>query len=352
MYPLLLNLLALVLPAGAGSQPFDHVVIVSVDGLRSDALIAAPRETIPNFRRLMKGPHTLNARTDPTQTVTAPNHICMVTGRSVTGPAGHGWIVNEPLPGSLLRGKDHAYFAGIFDVAHDHGLHTAFFGGKIKFSLFDRTWDGEHGAPDTTGPDDGRDKLDAFFLSGAQNHITDAALKDLAGGFPRSLVFIHYPGPDGAGHRFGWNLTAGSPYMQSVAAVDKELGRVLDAIDSDPALKGRTALLLTADHGGGGPLLSHYNIHLWINYIIPFLVWAGEDGPAADLYRLNPGTRRDPGISNPATGAPGPPPIRNGEIGNLGLQLLGLPAIPGSTLGARHDLVLQAPASAATGRGN
>ena len=79
---------------------------------------------------------------------------------------------------------------------------------------------------------------------------------------------------------------------------------------------------------------------MWVDYIIPFVVWTG-DGHKAELYELNPQTRKDPSIWNPATGAEGLPPVRNGEAGNVVLQLLGLPAIPGSTLDGKQDLILR-----------
>ncbi len=58
------------------SQTVDHVIHISVDGLRPDALTTlGPTET-PNFYRLrMEGTFTDNARTAPDVTVTMANHV-------------------------------------------------------------------------------------------------------------------------------------------------------------------------------------------------------------------------------------------------------------------------------------
>jgi len=48
--------------------------------------------------------------------------------------------------------------------------------------------------------------------------------------------------------------------------------------------------VLTADHGGGAPFKSTTD-RMWVDYIIPFVVWSG-DGHKAELYALNPQTRK------------------------------------------------------------
>ncbi len=97
--------------------------------------------------------------------------------------------------------------------------------------------------------------------------------------------------------------------------------------------------MLTADHGGGAPFKSHDQTRMWVDYIIPFLVWTGDGGTARELYALNPRTRADPGLNQVTSDSKAPlPPIRNGDSGNLVLALLGLPAITGSTINAQQDL--------------
>jgi hypothetical protein len=219
------------------------------------------------------------------------------------------------------------------------------FAGKRKFSLYDASWNEATGAPDVTGEDDGRDKLDEYVFEKDTRKLIDAVLASLArDGEKRRLFFVHFAVTDLVGHEHGWDVTPRSRYMKSVAAVDAEIGRILDAIERSTTLRDRTAIVLTSDHGGGAPFKSHDRPDMWVDYIIPFVVWPGaSDGPH-DLYALNLATRADPGLAQPPSAFAGKPPVRNGDAGNLVLALLGLPAVPGSTIGAEQDLVVAAPA--------
>jgi hypothetical protein len=331
-----------ILAAAFAPSGFDRVVLISVDGLRSDALIAQPAESLPALARMLHGASTLNARTDPDFTVTLPNHTSMLTGRPVLGADGHGWILNDDPPeGATLATNKAAYVPGMFDVAHDRGARTAMLVGKSKFSLYASSWDADHGAPDAVGEDDGNRKIDAYAFTGKTSEIGDGILRELAIPGRKCLVFAHFAETDLVAHAYGWDVTPGSRYLKALASIDHEIGRVLDRVQSDETLRGRTAILLTADHGGGAPFKSHEQAHMWIDYVIPFLVWTGDGGTPRDLYDLNASTRKDPGLGQPhIVGATEKalPPIRNGDAGNLALGLLGFPAIPGSTLNAGQDL--------------
>ena len=320
-------------------RTYENALIISVDGLRADALLAVSAKALPAFARLRQGASTLNARTDPDWTITLPNHTAMLTGRFVEGPRGHHWTKNDDADeGETLSSNKQEYVAGIFDVAHDRGFETALFAGKSKFSIYDVSWDGEHGAPDTTDADDGRDKLDRYVYDLDTPKLVDGVIEGLTrDGKKRRLYFLHFAPTDLTGHAFGWDVSPGSRYMRAVQAIDVQIARILDAVEAS-ARADKTVVILTADHGGGAPLKSHDQKQMWVDYVIPFCVWTGPHGEARDLYELNAATRADPGIGQPARDFAGKPPIRNGDAGNLALSLLGLPAVPGSTIGAGQDL--------------
>ena len=59
------------------------------------------------------------------------------------------------------------------------------------------------------------------------------------------LMLVHFADPDDAGHASGWGSDA---YVKALAASDKCLGVLLDAIDASP-MKASTLIIVTSDHG-------------------------------------------------------------------------------------------------------
>ncbi|NOT31596.1 MAG: hypothetical protein HOP15_14210 [Planctomycetes bacterium] len=319
--------------------PVLHVILVSVDGLRPDAFDVLGPEQAPHFFRLRsEGASTANARTDPKLASTLPDHTSQLTSRPVFGSEGHGWILNTD-PGSpstihILKGE---YVPSVFDVVHDSGFSTALYASKDKFELLARSW-GRFGAEDPTGIDNGHNKLDAVLIEGDVNALVQTFLEDF-GASPVTCAFLHLREPDSTGHDSGWDLSPGSDYLEAVRAVDRAVGALMALVESSP-LRDSTVLIVTADHAGDLGTDGHIllpDVGLYESGIIPFYVWGVTVTPGADLYALNTTTRADPGRTIPPMSRP-LQPIRNGDAGNLALQLLGLPPIPGSTINARHDL--------------
>ena len=331
----------------AAIQPVSHVLHISVDGLGGlylGAYLSNSPAEFPNFARLAaEGASTCNARCDAYNSVTMPNHLCMLTGRPVLQPEGwdnttwHGYDYDGDNYSTIhdSGNPDVPYKASTFDVAHDHGLSTAFFGSKAKFVFFTRSYDADHGAPDLIG-DHGTAKMDYAKVSNSEtNPPTWYASEDLTVTLtnqmalaPWNYVFIHFSEPDYNGHFTleGWG---GPAYSNAVRHVDLQLGWLLAAIQANPALSNHTALVLSADHGGWGR--GHGNPFDPFEFHLPFFVWGPGVPPGSDPHGLM-ANRADPGDQWLTYSDPVVQPLRNGDTGNLALALLGLPPIPGSSL--------------------
>ena len=317
-----------VAPGGAAAE---HVVAISVDGLNPRALSMLTPAEIPGFTRLARdGASTLNARTVVERTQTLPNHTSMVTSRRVLGVHGTGVVFNED-PGTTVHDSAGEYVPSVFDVVHDRGRRTGLFATKTKFAFLDRSWNAVNGAPDETGADDGRDKVDVFRVS-TSTTATTRLLQQLRGETPPDFALLHLRDPDSAGHADGW---LSEPYLQAVRDADVQVLRVLRAVARDPELRADTVVIVTSDHGGIGT--SHSDTTLLADYRVAFFVWGTGVAAGADLYALNTDDRRNPQRRQPPYSAD-VPPIRNAEVGNLALALLGLPAIPTSRIGTDQGL--------------
>ncbi len=317
----------------------DRVILISIDGLRPDIIEQLGADNLPGFYRFQtEGVWTNNARTDFDYTRTLPNHSSMMTSRGVTGDSGHGQIMNDmPAPTATLHNNsaEYGYIASVFDVTHDHGLTTALFVSKDKFALFEQSYNTQNGAPDTLGADNGRDKIDTYYFASPDRTAT--AMVDEFTSFlqssPADFSFVHIVDTDSAGHGERWTTEG---YQAAVRRVDSYLQKIFSVIDENPVLQD-TAIILVADHGGTGT--RHEDSDNPLNYTIPFYAWGGGIAPGKNIYELNAESRADPGFDNPDY-TQTKQPIRNGDSGNLALSLLGLPAIPGSTINVRQDLNL------------
>jgi len=328
--------------------PFDchaaeHVIHISLDGLNATYLQQIINAgNAPNLKRLQKeGAWTSNARADHAHTNTLPNHTCMLTGRPVLSPKGmpqmacHGWTTNKApkLTGRLhdMRNPCIGYVASVFDVVHDAGLSTALYATKDKFILYDQSYDETNGRQNARG----RDKIDVYFFAddGPPRFSATMQARFLADMAARhfNYAFVHYRDTDSTGHALGWGSSA---WLYALRNLDRYVGEVIKLVETDAALAGKTAIILTTDHGGSG--FGHDDIVVPEHYTIPILVWGAGVG-RGDLYAMNRDTRVDPGKSRVDCDSASQP-IRNGDTGNLALSLLGLGPIPGSVINAKQDL--------------
>ncbi len=329
------------MPVPAGAHQAQYVIEISIDGGGSTYIQALiDQGKLPNFKRFQtQGAWTNNARNDYDITVTLPNHVTMVTGRSIKGSDGHMWTLNtdpssDPAAATYsIQNNKGSYVSGVFDVVHDNGLKTALYATKSKFSLFSHSYNSGNGSPDTTGPDNGVNKIDSYVNYSSSATVTTYLVEAMKTA-PFNYALVHYTDGDTAGHASGWGSTA---YNNALILLDGYLGSIFDLVTTTPALQGKTDIILTADHGGHG--YDHSLATDALNYTIPLYVWGPDAEAGADLYALNQSTRLDPGTSRPAYTDP-VQPIRNGELANLALSILGLGAVPGSTINPARNLAI------------
>jgi arylsulfatase A-like enzyme len=198
-----------------------RVLILSLDGLRPDALDPVRTPTI--LALAQSGAFTMTAQTvHPSATL--PAHGSMLSGYDV---AQHGLTWNDYIPenGFILTPT-------LFSLAHDAGLHTEMVVSKEKLVQI--------ATPGT---------VDEFtYVPGGDYAVAEQAGTAIADGF--DVLFVHFPGPDTAGHEAGWM----SPiYLGTVAHTDEAVRRTLAALDSSGLREG-TLIVLTSDHGGHGEL--------------------------------------------------------------------------------------------------
>lgn len=227
-----------------GGNP--HVIIIIVDGLRPDLITAA---RTPVLQRLVdEGASTLEAKT-VRPSATLPSITSMFTGLR---PRDHGvtWNDYSPDKGSVTA-------TTIFDVAHQAGVSTAFFSGKVKL---------RHAVHS--------ESLDAesvrFLPDASVALLARARLEEHQPG----LMVVHLPNVDRAGHQYGWRS---DEQKRTLIATDLAIASILQVIESG-ALDGPARVIVTADHGGEGR--NHLRQRRG-NETVPWLVWGDGVEPRA-----------------------------------------------------------------------
>lgn len=217
---ILVILIVLTVSITTAQSEIKHVVIISIDGLRPDALDLADTPTLDNLRA--KGAYYPKAQTiKPSRTL--PSHASMLSGMS---PEKHGILWGLPYIGwPGMNGPT------LFNVVHDAGLSTAMVYGKEKLNYLV--------LPNSV------DKL--FGVDTHDPEIKEQAVEFIQAGLPNAL-FIHFPDVDRVGHDYGWM----SPnQLHAVTFVDGLIGEIMAALESGD-YPNNTLLIITADHGGHG----------------------------------------------------------------------------------------------------
>jgi hypothetical protein len=260
------------LPAGEHA-PYKHVVIISEDGLRPDALM----DVLPPVHQaiMKRAAYSLTARTIR-HASTLPSHAAMLSGFDVKD---HGLYWNSWHP---ERGWIHV--PTIFDAAEQHGGTAAAFVGKKKL---------EHIAHPGS--------VDMFSRPGYFcKKVVDEATKYLVEKRPQ-IEFIHFSDPDDLGHQDGW---MSHPQFEAIKHTDKCLETLLTATAA-AGLDQDTLFILSADHGGHG---HNHSGKIKEDRLIPWIAWG-------------PGVRAGHKITTP---------INTVDTAATALWALGYPNTPGA----------------------
>ncbi len=197
--------------------PIRRVIILSLDGLRPDAIELAP---MPNLLDLMKiSAYSLTAQT-VRPSATLPAHSSMLTGLC---PSKHGVDWNDYIPqNGIAQGAD------LFDLTHAAGMENYMFVGKEKLQQ----------VTDASN-------LERFVYINDRDKVV---MQTLLADFPQDfgVLFIHFATTDDMGHVYGWL----SPEQLSVVfRADEAIGELLSTLDAR-GLRDETLLIVTSDHGG------------------------------------------------------------------------------------------------------
>jgi len=233
-----------VAPGPPARSVTQHVVLVSVDGLRPDAIDTYGAPTLQRLAR--EGSFTLRASTIlPSKTL--PSHTSMLTG---VPPEQHGVMWNTV----TSRRTDHIAQGTVFGAARARGYVTAAFFSKPKFQPLQL-----EGSLDYSQAPGG-------WWGGWKSIKTVADVEHYLSTGKPNLLFVHLPDPDFAGHSSGWMSDA---YGRAVHDVDVSLTRLIAASESAFG-SGNYTLIVTADHGGHG---NDHGSEDPRDVRIPWIVW-------------------------------------------------------------------------------
>jgi arylsulfatase A-like enzyme len=196
-------------PVGLPTATPARVAIISIDGLRPDAILAVGARNI--LALASRGAYSWRAQTVlPSETL--PSHVSMLSGFT---PEAHGIIWDDYVVGRPIT------VPTIFSVARGLGRRTALIAGKAKFAHFCEGAGGGGCVISSRGDDD----------------VASSAV-----GRPDvDLLFVHLPDVDLTGHSDGWMTDS---YLAAVRRADLAVGQILSSLPAD------TTVILSADHGG------------------------------------------------------------------------------------------------------
>jgi type I phosphodiesterase/nucleotide pyrophosphatase len=243
----------------SGRAAIRHVVIISEDGLRPDALAGVRPPTHEAI--LKRAAYSLKAQTIR-RASTLPSHAAMLSGFDIKE---HGLYWNSWKPD-----RGFIQVPTVFDAAEKGGGKAAAFVGKQKLAHIARP-----GSVDVMS-------RPGYFCK----KVVDDAARYFVAKRP-AIEFIHFSDPDDLGHSDGW---MSNPQLEAIRQTDRCLATLLDAV-SAAGLDRETLFIISSDHGGHG---HNHSGKIKEDRLIPWIAW----GPG-----IRPGHRITSEISTVDTAA-------------------------------------------------
>lgn len=224
----------------APSPAASRVVLVSVDGLRGDAL-----RHMPALSALRARAAWTDSMLSVTPSLTVPGHLAMFTGRDVTDFGLVSNTLDRAAGATLVFNRA----TTVFQWVRSSGGTSAALVGASLVPAAQLSEAGEFFA------------IDEVVSVGAEPATIGAqAVAVATRASAPTLLFVHVPTVDFAGHDHGWIRTdtiaadggdvLGAHYLEAVRAADAAIASLWQALQ--PAIeRGEVALVVTADHGGG-----------------------------------------------------------------------------------------------------
>ncbi|MGH1437666.1 MAG: alkaline phosphatase family protein [Lewinella sp.] len=217
-------LIILALTFSLQAQDNKKVLIIGIDGVRSDALVAANTPEIDGLiETAIYSPDALNDDI----TISGPGWSAILCGV---------WSEKHLVTGNNFSGNDYSTYPSFIQRAEDFdsNLHTVSFchWGPINDNIV-------------------ADAADFKLNFGSDQEVADQAANYLAVNDP-DIVFLHFDDVDHAGHGSGFSPD-NPAYITAIETVDVLVGQVQDALENRATYEEEDWLILiTTDHGGQG----------------------------------------------------------------------------------------------------
>jgi len=217
-------LLILLLPFGLISQNAKKVLVIGIDGCRSDVLQVTNTPNIDNL--ISNGLFSPDALNDDI-TISGPGWSAILCG---VWSDKHGVVNNN------FNGSDYENYPPFFKYINDFNpdLNTISICNWSPINEFII-----------------QDHADEIINLGTDLEVATQAKNYLTDENP-DVVFLHFDNVDHAGHAFGFS--SDSPeYVSSIEGVDTYVGSVMQAIVERPNYNSEDwMIIVTTDHGGNG----------------------------------------------------------------------------------------------------